>query len=1423
MANRRRFNLFLTLAVTVGLIFSVAVVAHARTLTVPSTDYPTIKAALDAAEEGDTIRVLSTYDSTTVLQPGALTVGEFFPIEVLIDEITIKCEPGARIAVPHSRVGITVAADDVTIDGCLIESKSTNYDQLGDVGVVIDDANGVTLKNLTIRDLNAGIMLIDGADDNTIQGNTIYNIGQPIPPVIDPGLGGIGIYVENSDSNTFSNNKVYNAGVGLKMYKSKSNTFSGDKFGDPDPTYDEDGEDKDNDGNPADDEGNAFMGVYLEESDYNTFDDVDVSWNYGEGFVLVDSDNNTIKNSTITENGRAGVKLLGSDNNTIEGNTIENNGRIIGVIDHTGGTGDNKAVQIIIAPGESVEFRADFTPPETTGSGILKSIVQEKAEVIEKVDDLQKKLIELDKELLLILQKIESATGMVYQIKDGLLGGLQTNSAQIQQDAERLNKKLIKIEIEKLLFWWKKHGFPGKDWLRVELGDVEPEEGGLGPTEADVDAFPRLDEYTTTGWTKDGITYKWDTSDGTKFPEWEVTVDSDTVTAPVAVVDGYVNVEVTTQEKETVSLYINSQWFGTETTNTAANPPYKVTFTFDPFVWCSGVFGGENVYECDIEVKWDDITIQIITIWTDWPFFADIDSEKQEIIDEVKRIKQKVRKLHELGELTDFEKRELLQKLDAVLGILLDIDAELLDIDKKLVIADWLTPTPVEKDECINNPGDLNNDGKVDKHDTVECMSSWLDKHFDQIPPDIDDFQNDFLNIKEDDRDELKTTTANGEVVPLLVKSLIDAKLWVEDAMKEKDQICYVDQDTLYDLLQGEVELADLNCEGGKLPQIWEKLVKFDEELPPPPFELNGENLVAKMDDHSVDKEQICGNDEVVTINGRTYCESPETPGLVIDIAAALNADDEAYELAMQRWGEPWLPTDIYFERKSLGGSTGNQICSNVIRNFHNALADNIGIEIMPGSTDNVICNNIITNEELTGITRGETYMAPGKLTIGIKLVGDQNKIVYNAFEYLNIAIVRGLAGTETNEDVKHIQIFKKLALKRCTPVDPPGAPAIPECEKPKKVIVRELTEEYKTVSVSGKARFNRISLNLFEKTGIGIDVQDAESNVVDENLFIKNVSGAIVLDRLTSHNVLDIQIDLNDFFDGYSVVNKSDLPVDASNNYAYKSPVSGSVTEPAYQQTQGDPDSALYFCDTNFAYTNMAGKFADLAAKGIFVDGQLPPNTDKLPAGVILPVGKPRTCGDVPAPVGVPVGAAEHPAPVVGTNAPQDLDSDGLFEDVNANGRLDFDDAVQLALHIDLIAAEDVAYFDFNENGRLDFDDAVQLAFRVGGAAAAQALIEMFSTLSVESVTAAYDSASGTIRFVVEGTGIAELKVEVFNLAGASIYNSGFVAGHELVWNLLSDEGLPVANGVYLYVVTVRGYNGEVLRSQVKKLVVLR
>ena len=62
-------------------------------------------------------------------------------------------------------------------------------------------------------------------------------------------------------------------------------------------------------------------------------------------------------------------------------------------------------------------------------------------------------------------------------------------------------------------------------------------------------------------------------------------------------------------------------------------------------------------------------------------------------------------------------------------------------------------------------------------------------------------------------------------------------------------------------------------------------------------------------------------------------------------------------------------------------------------------------------------------------------------------------------------------------------------------------------------------------------------------------------------------------------------------------------------------------------------------------------------------------------------------------------------------TNPPTDPNHDNLYEDINGNGILDFDDVVAYYDNMDWIEGNaSVAFFDYNKNGLIDFDDIVKL-----------------------------------------------------------------------------------------------------------------
>jgi len=68
----------------------------------------------------------------------------------------------------------------------------------------------------------------------------------------------------------------------------------------------------------------------------------------------------------------------------------------------------------------------------------------------------------------------------------------------------------------------------------------------------------------------------------------------------------------------------------------------------------------------------------------------------------------------------------------------------------------------------------------------------------------------------------------------------------------------------------------------------------------------------------------------------------------------------------------------------------------------------------------------------------------------------------------------------------------------------------------------------------------------------------------------------------------------------------------------------------------------------------------------------------------------------------------------------------------------------------------------------------------------------------------------------------IATVRLEIFDVCGRKVFAEEAV-GTSLRFHGLTRHGQPLANGVYLYRVTLQGVDGRLLRSEVKKLVVLR
>ncbi len=89
------------------------------------------------------------------------------------------------------------------------------------------------------------------------------------------------------------------------------------------------------------------------------------------------------------------------------------------------------------------------------------------------------------------------------------------------------------------------------------------------------------------------------------------------------------------------------------------------------------------------------------------------------------------------------------------------------------------------------------------------------------------------------------------------------------------------------------------------------------------------------------------------------------------------------------------------------------------------------------------------------------------------------------------------------------------------------------------------------------------------------------------------------------------------------------------------------------------------------------------------------------------------------------------------------------------------------------------------------------------------------------QSISLTVTAYSDAVRFSAQGS-VKELRVEVLSLSGQKVFDSGPVSGAVLDWKLLNTQGQSVANGVYLYTVTVKDPFGNVTKK-LGKLAILR
>lgn len=118
------------------------------------------------------------------------------------------------------------------------------------------------------------------------------------------------------------------------------------------------------------------------------------------------------------------------------------------------------------------------------------------------------------------------------------------------------------------------------------------------------------------------------------------------------------------------------------------------------------------------------------------------------------------------------------------------------------------------------------------------------------------------------------------------------------------------------------------------------------------------------------------------------------------------------------------------------------------------------------------------------------------------------------------------------------------------------------------------------------------------------------------------------------------------------------------------------------------------------------------------------------------------------------------------------------------------------------------------------DVAQIAKLAITGGGVSSSAVEAARVMPLNVSQIMTA--ARFGSLEFRVQGAGITSMEVDMFSLSGQHILNDQ-AAGNRLMVRAQDSYGRQLANGVYLYTVTVYGANNEAIRSEIKKMVILR
>lgn len=113
---------------------------------------------------------------------------------------------------------------------------------------------------------------------------------------------------------------------------------------------------------------------------------------------------------------------------------------------------------------------------------------------------------------------------------------------------------------------------------------------------------------------------------------------------------------------------------------------------------------------------------------------------------------------------------------------------------------------------------------------------------------------------------------------------------------------------------------------------------------------------------------------------------------------------------------------------------------------------------------------------------------------------------------------------------------------------------------------------------------------------------------------------------------------------------------------------------------------------------------------------------------------------------------------------------------------------------------------------------------------AGAESLLELLKQKGIEfprfkvqdiKIMPSHIAEQESATFSVEGTGIKDIKVKVFNLGGEQVFESKRISGTLFEWHLRDASGEILTNGFYSYQIEARGFEQESLESPKRQLII--